>query len=209
MERLKILKATRLGVFGGTFDPPHLGHLILAECALDALNLSCVLFVLAADPPHKQGQHVTPLQHRLPMLESALAANPRFLLSRTDIDRPGPHYSSDTMRLLASEYPGADLFFLMGGDSLHAFPTWHAPSSILTYTSLGVMRRPGNEIDLVGLESQLPALHDRVVFFDAPEIGISATSLRERVHARHSIRYQVPDGVNTYIQEHGLYEDVL
>lgn len=214
MERLEAASKAesnrqRLGVFGGTFDPPHLGHLILAECALDALRLSRVLFVLAADPPHKRDQHVTPLRHRLVMLERAIAGNQRFVLSRIDIDRPGPHYSADTLHLLSDEQPEADLVFLMGGDSLDAFPTWHDPTRILAHARLGVMQRPGNAIDMRALEKRLPPLNGRVLFFDAPEIGISATSLRERVHVRHSIRYQVPEGVADYIHEHQLYEDLL
>ncbi len=210
MERLTASPGRdRLGVFGGTFDPPHLGHLILAECALDALQLSRVLFVLAADPPHKRGQPITPLEHRLPMLQMVIAANPRFALSRADIDRPGPHYSVDSLRLLSTTYANADLFFLMGGDSLDAFPTWHDPSGILAYAALGVMRRTGHETNMTELETKLPELRGRVLFFDAPEIGISATSLRERVHARHSIRYQVPERIADYIHERHLYEDVL
>lgn len=207
MGRLSESDPDRVGVFGGTFDPPHLGHLILAETALDALNLSCVLFVLAADPPHKRDQQITPIQHRLPMLEAAIYENPRFALSRVDMDRPGPHYTEETLRLLTAQYAKADLFFLMGGDSLHDFLTWHNPAGILAQASLAVMRRPGAQVELSTLTRQLPSLAGRVVFVDAPQIGISATGLRGCVRAGHSIRYQVPKAVAAYIQAHQLYQE--
>ncbi len=197
----------RLGIFGGTFDPPHLGHLILAECAVNGLNLSRVLFVLAADPPHKQGQLVTPVAHRLAMLEHAIADNPCFALSRIDIDRPGPHYSVDMLRLLCAEYAESPLFFLMGGDSLDHFLTWRDPAGILDSAQLAVIRRPGAPFDLRELTAQLPSLPDRLQFVDAPPIGVAASDLRDRIHAGQSIRYQVPDAVAAYIHENHLYED--
>jgi nicotinate-nucleotide adenylyltransferase len=147
----------RIGIFGGTFDPPHLGHLILAAEASDQLGLDLLLFVLTPDPPHKQGQQISSMQDRLQMLQAAIAGNRAFSLSRVDIDRPPPYFAVDTVRLLAYDYPGADLIYLMGGDSLHDLPTWHTPQEFIEAVSgIGVMRRPGT-IDLSSLEPALPA----------------------------------------------------
>lgn len=195
----------RLGVLGGSFDPPHLGHLLLAEMALDALGLARVLFVPAADPPHKTARVLTPIRHRLAMLEAAVADNPRFAISRADIDRPGPHYTVDMLRLICAEYPGAALYFLLGGDSLRDILTWRDPAGIIAQASLAVMRRPGAKIDLSDLAAQLPGIAERVAFIDAPVVGISATDLRDRIRAGVSVRYQMPDAVIRYIYDHHLY----
>lgn len=195
----------RLGVLGGSFDPPHLGHLLLAEMALDALGLARVLFVPAADPPHKMARVLTPVHHRLAMLEAAVADNPRFAISHTDIDRPGPHYTVDMLRLVCAEYPGATLYFLLGGDSLRDILTWRDPAGIIAQASLAVMRRPGAKIDLSDMAAQLPDIAERVAFIDAPVVGISATDLRDRIRAGVSVRYQTPDAVIRYIYDHHLY----
>jgi nicotinate-nucleotide adenylyltransferase len=195
------------GILGGTFDPPHIGHLILAECACDALGLDQVLFAPAAEPPHKHHLPITPVEHRVAMVSAAIANNPRFVLSDVDMQRPGPHYTADTLSLLHEAMPDTDLYFVMGGDSLHDIDSWHKPQVIIDHARLAVMRRPGAVIDLSGLESRLPGISKRVVFVDAPIIGISATNLRERLQAGHSIRYQVPDGVEQYINTHKLYRD--
>jgi nicotinate-nucleotide adenylyltransferase len=196
-----------IGVFGGTFDPPHMGHLILAEVTCDALKLDQVLFVPSADPPHKNKWPITDVKHRVAMLREAIADNPRFALSQVDISRPGPHYTVDTLRILREEFAGAELYFLMGGDSLHDFPSWRDPGGIIMQAKLAVMQRPGENanIDLPALSAQLPGIEDRIVFVDAPIIGISATIMRERLRAGDSIRYQVPHAVERYIVRHGLY----
>ncbi len=194
-----------LGIFGGTFDPPHVGHLILAESACDALNLSQVLFVPAADPPHKHNLAITPIQHRLAMLQIAIADNPRFAISDVDLARPGPHYTADTLRILHEQHANAALYFLLGGDSLHDLPTWREPDKIIAQAKLAVVRRPGAALDLAKLEGQLPGIADCIVFVDAPIVGISATTLRERMRRGHSIRYQVPEAVERYIATNQLY----
>jgi nicotinate-nucleotide adenylyltransferase len=195
----------RLGVLGGTFDPPHHGHLILAEVARDQLKLERVLWVPAADPPHKQGQTITPADHRLAMLQIALRGNPNFMLSRADVDRPGPHYTVDLMDILASEYPQAAWFFLMGGDSLRDLPTWHQPSRLIEQCVLAVMPRPGVTYDLAELETRFPGIADRVTFLNAPQVDIAASEIVQRVLAGQSIRYLVPLGVEGYIETHRLY----
>ena len=196
----------RLGVFGGTFDPPHLGHLILAAEAYDQLGLERLLFVVTPDPPHKYGQQISPLEHRFAMLRAAIADNPHLELSRVDIDRPPPHYAVDTALILSRQFPGAELVYLMGGDSLRDLPTWHDPQGFVDAVySLGVMRRPGDLIDLSGLEELLPGAADKVRFVDAPLLEIASSQIRERVAQGRPFRYYLPPPVYHYILEHRLY----
>lgn len=197
---------TRLGVFGGTFNPPHYGHLILAEQARDQLSLDCVLWAPAADPPHKQGQPITPVEQRLAMVSLAIADNTSFELSTVDVERAGPHYSADMLALLNDAHPGADLLFLIGGDSLRDITTWHEPARILREARLAVMMRPGVEVDLGYLETQLPGIGERVAWVQAPLIDISGADIRARVAAGKSIRYLLPPCVQAYIDQHALYQ---
>ena len=195
----------RIGILGGTFDPPHIGHLILAQHALDALSFSQVLFVPAADPPHKQHEAKTPVEHRLAMLDYAIADNPRFAISRVDVDRPGPHYSVDMVRLLQADHPHAELYFIMGGDSLRDLPKWHQPQEFIRLCKIAVMRRPHSRISRNIHRDTLPELAKRLTIVDAPLIDISSTAIVERCAAGQSIRYLVPDAVLAYIQDHQLY----
>jgi nicotinate-nucleotide adenylyltransferase len=198
----------RLGIYGGTFDPPHLGHLILAETAADTLRLDRVLFVPAGSPPHKAASSVrSSAEHRLAMVRLAIKDNPRFALSRVDLDRPGPHYTVDMLRLLGAAHPDAQLFFLIGADSLVDLPIWSRPRELVEIACLGVMRRPGVKPDLQALENELPGLRRRVVWIDAPAIDIAASDLARRIAAGRSVRYQIPDDVCLYIEEHGLYRN--
>ncbi len=195
----------RIGVFGGTFDPPHNGHLRLAEAAQKQLGLDRVLWVLTADPPHKQGSPISPVADRLAMVEAAIAGHPGFAISRVDIDRPGPHWAVDTVRLLQAEYPGAELTYLMGGDSLRDLPTWGRPREFVACCRLGVMRRPDDRADLAALEPVLPGISARVDWVEAPATEISASDIRRRVRARQSIAGLVPPSVARIITARGLY----
>jgi nicotinate-nucleotide adenylyltransferase len=196
----------RVGIFGGTFDPPHLGHLILAAEARDQLNLDRVLWVITPDPPHKTGRVITPLAARLKLVEAAVCQDSQFEISRVEIDRPGPHYSVDTVRLLAQMNPQAELFYLMGGDSLRDLPDWIRPAEFLSaLTGIGVMRRPQDFVDLPRLERVLPGTIARVHFVDAPLLEISSTSIRERVAKHRHYRYFLPEGVSALVEEMGLY----
>jgi nicotinate-nucleotide adenylyltransferase len=195
----------RLGVLGGTFDPPHYGHLVLAENARVQLRLGRVLFVLAGQPPHKPGSPITPACHRMAMVEAVIAGHPIFALSRVDLDRPGPHYTVDMLVLLQQEYPGAELFLLIGGDSLAQFLTWRDPAGIVRQARLAVMRRPGWEADLEALERAVPGLRERLAWLDAPYLDIAASDLRRRVRDGLPIRYLVPPPVENYVRAHGLY----
>lgn len=197
----------RIGVFGGTFDPPHVGHLILASEARDQLKLDRVLWVVTPDPPHKKGRRViSPLHVRLDLVQAAIGPDAGFEISRVEIDRPGPHYSADTVQILKRENPGAELFYLMGGDSLHDLPTWKRPQDFLAcLTGIGVMRRPQDFVDLPYLERALPGITFKTHFVDAPLLEISSTSIRERIKQGRHYRYFLPPAVYELIEEKGLY----
>lgn len=196
----------RLGLFGGTFDPPHLGHLILASEAFAQLRLDRLLWVLTPAPPHKRGQVITPLEHRLAMLELAIAGDPSFELSRAELDRPGPHYTLDTVKRIQADAPSADVILLIGGDSLRDLPTWHrAADLVAACREIGVMRRPGDSADLSALERSLPGIRSKVRFVDAPLLEIASSEIRRRAAAGESFRYYVPPAVHEYILQHNLY----
>lgn len=197
----------RLGIFGGTFDPPHVGHLILAAEARDQLNLDCTIWVLTPDPPHKRGKEISPMQHRLAMVELAIGDDDAFSLSRVDIDRPGPHYTVDTVKILKSEYPDYALIYLMGGDSLHDLPNWyHAEQFLEELDGIGVMRRPGDDVDLSALMRTLPKLEEKLNFVTAPLLEISADQIRRRAGENRSYRYYLLPKIYDYIRTHQIYQ---
>ncbi len=195
----------RIGLLGGTFDPPHIGHLILAQHALDAIGLDRLLFVPAADPPHKRTEAKTSVDHRLTMLEGAVIDNPQFAISRVDVDRPGPHYSVDMVRLIQADFPQADLYFVMGGDSLRDLPKWFQPHELIKLCKIVVMRRPQTLISANLHDAVLPELSQRLTIVDASQIDISSSAIVARLQAGNSIRYLVPDAVLAYIKAHQLY----
>lgn len=195
----------RLGLFGGTFDPPHIGHLHLAAAARDQLALDRVLWIVTADPPHKDDS-ISPVAHRLALVAAAIAGQPAFEISRVEVDRPGPHYAADTVALLAAQFPAADLVYLMGGDSLRDLPTWGRPRALLAHCTLGVLRRPGDHVDLAALEGPLPGISQRVAFIDLPLIPVSASTVRRNVAAGLPITGLVPLAVAAVIGALGLYQ---
>lgn len=196
----------RIGIFGGTFDPPHVGHLILAAEACDQLQLDRVLWVVTPNPPHKMGRQITPLELRLALVQAAIRQDPAFVVSRVEADRPGPHYSVDTVSILAHQNAGADLFYLMGGDSLHDLPMWMRPRELIAaLAGLGVMRRPQDSIDLPGLERVLPGIGARLYFIDAPLLEISSSNIRERAAKGQHFQYFIPQPVFDLIEVHRLY----
>lgn len=196
----------RVGIFGGTFDPIHIGHLILAEEARFRLALDRVYLVPVGDPPHKQDRQVTPIAHRLLMTELAVADTDALWVSRVDADRPGPHYTNDTVQLLREEV-GADteLYFLMGMDSLRDLPIWRQPQWLIQACTLVVLTRHDIEIDWASLEAALPGLRRRVLLLDMPELEIASRTLRDRIRAGAPIAHQIPRMVEAYIAKHGLY----
>jgi nicotinate-nucleotide adenylyltransferase len=200
MSRIKI------GLFGGTFDPPHIGHLILASEAVSQLGLSRLLWMLAPDPPHKLEQPITPLPHRLEMLKRAIAGNESFEISYLEIERPGPHYTIDTVRQLSQLEPNADIVLLLGGDSLRDLPTWLQPADLVSEVAqIGVMRRPGDPFDMNRLEEKIPGGGEKVVFIDAPLQDLASREIRRRVAGGETWRYYVPPNVYEYIEENRLY----
>ena len=200
------MSRTKIGIFGGTFDPPHIGHLILASEAAHQLKLSRLLWVLAPDPPHKQDQSITLLPHRLEMLKRMVADNPMFEVSYLEIDRPGPHYTIDTVRLLAQQEPDADIILLLGGDSLRDLPTWRLNADLVAAVSkIGVMRRPSDSFDMPALEAQIPGLTEKVCFIDALLQNLSSSEIRRRVMEGDVYRYYVLPSVYDYIESNHLY----
>jgi len=196
---------TRLGILGGTFDPPHTAHLVMADQARGQLNLARVLFVPAGQPPHKLGRPVSPVEHRVAMTQLAIAGDPGFALSRVDVDRPGPHYTADMLALLHAEYLGDELHLLIGSDSLRDLLTWHEPARVIAQARLAVMRRPDAELDLRTLGATMPKISTCVNWVEAPWLDISSSDIQRRVRAGLSIRYLVPAAVERYIIEHELY----
>ncbi len=196
----------RVLVLGGTFDPPHIGHLIMAEYAYEALEARTVLFLPAADPPHKHGGTRTAASHRVAMVLLAIEGEPRFELSRVDLDRPGPHYTADTVRLLAEAYPDDEVIFLVGEDSLRDLPFWHRADELIHYSRLAVVPRHEVQFDEATLEPILPGISERVIHVKSPLIEVSSTDLAARLRAGTSVRYQIPEAVLAYIAQHNLYQ---
>jgi len=197
----------KIGLFGGTFDPPHLGHLILASEACEQLQLTRLLWVLTPEPPHKLEQSITPTQHRLAMVKLATAEDTRFEVSSIELERPGPHYTLDTVSMIADLNPSADIILLIGGDSLNDLPTWHRPADLVAAChAIGVMRRPGDSADLSALESRLSGISSKVRFVDAPLLEIASREIRRRVAEGRSVRYYLSREVYDYIQKNRLYQ---
>ena len=191
----------RIGVFGGTFDPPHLAHLILAEEARFQLQLERILWVLTPVSPMKPDVHISPWEQRFELLKAALVDNPKFEISQVDIDRTAPHYAFETLRILGEHYPADDIVFLMGGDSLRDLPQWEKPEELLSNCKeIGVMRRPGVEINMPELERMIPCLGLKVKWVEAPLLEISGSLIRKRLRLGEPVRYFLPDGVYQIIK---------
>jgi nicotinate-nucleotide adenylyltransferase len=198
----------RIGIFGGTFDPPHLGHLILAAEAHYQLNLDRLLWVLTPDPPHKTGRKITSVADRLAMVEAAVLNDPRFEISRIEIDREGPHYAIETVQLLRKAHPGDELIYLVGGDSLQQLNTWYRPHDFIkACDALGVMHRPVNPLDMDRLEAQAPGITSKVRFLDAPLLEISSRELRRRIALGGPYQYYLPPEVVAVIEARNLYRN--
>ncbi|MCY3759826.1 MAG: nicotinate-nucleotide adenylyltransferase [Gemmatimonadetes bacterium] len=191
----------RLGMMGGTFDPIHTGHLLLAQFLKEHLALDRVLFVLAADPPHKEsrGGGLLPVEDRWEMVCAALAGSPDFEPCRIEIDRPGKSYTVETLRQLRQRHPGSELFLLLGADNVAELDTWYDPEGIFELCTVVAGSRPG---PVPPWDSPLTG---RVTLVDTPVIDISSTGIRERVSAGLPIRWLVPGPVESYIRENGLY----
>ena len=198
----------RIGILGGTFNPPHLGHLICAQEAYLQLGLDRVTLVPARIPPHKPVEDEPGAAHRLALCRLAIGRDERFAVSDLEINRQGPSYTVDTLEELHSSAPDQELFLIVGGDIAAGLPTWHRPERVLSLATLAVAKRRGTPKAAVDEAlSSLPG-GERTCFFPMPRIGISSTMLRDRVRAHEPIRYYVPDAVDDYIDEHRLYSGV-
>lgn len=196
----------RIGVLGGTFDPPHLAHLAIAEEAREALGLERVAFVPAGQPWQKADRLVTPGPLRLAMVERAVAGNPAFSVDRSDLDRAGPTYTVDTLADVASREPaGTELWFIVSAEALAGLHTWREPDRVVALAHLCVVPRGGIAADAAAFLARVPAATGRLVVLDRPRLDISSTEIRERVRVGRSIRYLVPDGVVDLIAQYALY----
>ena len=196
----------RIGILGGTFDPPHIAHLAVAEEAREALGLSHVLFVPAGQPWQKADRSVSPGNLRLAMVERAIADNPFFIADPREVNRPGPSFTADTIAELAAEH-GEEPWFILSAEALAGFGTWRDPDRIVALAQLCVVPREGapDAAGLVAFRTRFPAAADRIAVLDHPRLAISSTLIRARVRAGRSIRYLVPDAVAALITEYALY----
>lgn len=195
----------RLGFLGGTFDPPHIGHLLLAETARQQLELERVYFLPAGEPPHKEEEQISPVAKRMRMTEIAIASNPYFALDAVDAERPAPHYTATLLPLLHERYPDSEIWLLIGGDSLRDLPAWHKPQEVLAKCRLATLPRPGAIINWDDLEAAVPGVQKAVTMLDGPNIAVSSTRIRQWAAAGRSLRYLVPPEVQAFIVQERLY----
>jgi nicotinate-nucleotide adenylyltransferase len=196
-----------IGILGGTFNPPHMGHVVMAQEALGQLDLDRVVFMPVAVPPHKEAREDPGAAARLELCRLAVAGDDRFEVSTLEIERGGASFTVDTLRELHDVEPEHDLTFIVGGDMAQSLPAWREPEAILALARLAVAEREG--VRREDIARRLESLHrgDRVVFFDMPRIDVSSSSIRRRVADGRPIRYLVPDAVAAAIAEHGLYRE--
>jgi nicotinate-nucleotide adenylyltransferase len=198
----------RLGVLGGTFDPPHIGHQILADEAIHNMQLDQVLWVLTMIPPHKKMEEITSLDHRINMVTKTISGDERFKFSRVDIDRDPPHYAVETMKILKKESPQDEFYYLMGLDSLNDLSTWHRPVDFIAICDgIIVMQRLGETIDVTKLEDEVPGVRQKLHILNTPLVEISSTDIRKRVKTGAPYCYYLPREVCKYIRESNLYRD--
>lgn len=200
----------RIGIFGGTFDPPHVGHLILAEECRTQLHLDKLLWVVTDNPPHKRYVNISPIEARVELVLKAIEGNSSFELSRVDIDRPSPHFAIDTVNLLKQQFPDSEMFYLMGGDSLHDLPMWNHPQDFVNLCAgIGVMRRHADQVDLDSLEVLLHGIKEKVLIVEAPILEISSHQIRQRIYSGQGYRYYLREAVYQAISEMGLYQEIV
>jgi nicotinate-nucleotide adenylyltransferase len=199
----------RLGVFGGTFDPVHVGHLIVAEQCREQAQLDQVLFIPAARPPHKQDKLLTSYDQRVQMLMLAISGNPAFRIDEREKDRPGPSFTADTLAQLRASHPGAELFLIMGSDTVRDLPSWHEPMRVLELANLLIVPRPSWPIpsaeDIRSTLASADSVALRYQVCAMPLVDIASRDLRGRIAAGHSVRYMLPRAVEAYIDDKKLY----
>ncbi len=197
----------RVGILGGTFNPPHVGHLVCAQEAYVQLGLDGVVLIPARIPPHKAVDDEPGPEHRLELCRAAIDGDDRFAVSDLELTRDGPSYTVDTLQALIRKAPDRELFMIVGGDVAAGLPSWHEPDRVLSLATLAVAKRRGTARARV--EQALGSLPggERAVFFRMPRIGISSTLVRRRVRHGEPIKYLVPDAVADYIERHRLYQE--
>ncbi len=195
----------RIGILGGTFNPPHIGHLVCAQEARDQLALDRVLVMPVRQPPHKEAPDDPGPQARLTLCRLAAAGDPGLEVSSLELEREGPSYTVDTLRVLHDREPGDELTFIVGGDMAESLPTWREPRAVLRLARMAVTQRDESRAE--ELVQRLEPLHDgsRIVFFDMPRLDVSSTDLRRRVAEGRPIRHLVADAVADEIAAHGWY----
>ena len=194
----------RIGLLGGTFDPIHLGHLIIASEIYHRMKLDEIRFIVAPRPPHKNGIQASD-DDRISMVNAAIAADPRFVIDLIEFERSGPSYTIDTLRSFRERAPHDDIFFIMGEDSLRDFPTWDAPEGIVEIARIAVATRPGVSVDLESIFRTIPTARGRISIVATPEVAISSTAIRKRLHEGVPITYLVPTPVEEHIEQQRLY----
>ncbi len=197
----------RVGILGGTFNPPHVGHLVCAQEAYLQLELSQVILMPARTPPHKPLDHEPGAEHRLELCRAAIDGDDRFTVSDLEMTRDGPSYTVDTLQALTRRAPDSELFMIVGGDVAAGLPSWHEPEQVLSLATLAVAKRRGTARARVEQALQSVAGGERAVFFRMPRIAISSTLVRRRVRHGEPIKYLVPDAVADYIERHRLYQE--
>ena len=195
----------RVGILGGAFNPPHVGHLVCAQEALVQLRLDKVVFVPMGRAPHREIEQDPGAEERVRMCEDAVAGDERFAVSRVEADRPGPSYTVDTLRELRDSAPDDDLFLILGGDQAAALPSWREPEKVLDLATVAAVDRTGWSRERIAVKIASLKGAERVVFFDMPRIDVSSTLVRHRAAAGKPVRYLVPGGVAEYLERKGLY----
>jgi nicotinate-nucleotide adenylyltransferase len=195
----------RIGILGGAFNPPHTGHLVCAQEAFVQLELDRVLFVPTGQPPHRELEADPGAEARLEMVELAVADDERFAVSRVELDRQGPSYTSDTLRALGEASPEDELFLILGGDQAASLPTWHEPEEVLSLATVAVVERSNWSRHAIGIKVARLRGVERIRYLDMPLIQISSSAIRRRAAEGRPIRYLAPDKVASHIEANGLY----
>ncbi len=196
----------RVGYFGGTFDPPHLGHVLVAREAFFQLGLDAILWLITPDPPHKTEREITPTSHRLDMLELITGKYDEFMVSKVDLERSPPYYAADTVEIIKRQKPDAELIYIIGEDSLRDLPNWHQPERFLTsIDQLGVAPRPGFQPDLAVLNKEIPGLMDKTVYLIDIMVEISSSLIRKRIKEGNPYDHFLSQEVANYIEKNRLY----
>lgn len=195
----------RIGILGGTFDPPHIGHLVIADQARAQLKLDSVWFTPVGQPPHKEGSRVSQAHHRINMTKLAIGGNLNFEICLVDVERHPPHYTVDLFEILQAKYPEHEFSFIIGADSLIDLPRWQRPERLLEIARFGVAHRPRYIPDLADLEVKLPGISQRIEWVDTPLTDLASHDIQRRARERLPLRYVVTHDVADYIREQGLY----